>query len=490
MSRKKPPKGRAFGPRMISSQLRSALTYVLITTAALCLLNFYTASTLRHLAFSAQETSMFAKIQLVSTAMGNLEEYTADAIARQMQAMGQSGMTRVVITDRQGLPLYDRGQENEERHDLSKPVAQALENRDVLHCRYTAGIVESSAAMPVYNNNGEMVGAVCMLHQDVEQGAMIEALQTNILRISIVTEVIVILLALAFAFTYSRRMRRILLSIRTVRQGDYSYRIVERGRDEAAELAREFNDLTSRLQESEERRRQFVSNASHELKTPLASIKLLADSILQNEMDGDTIREFLEDIGDEADRLTRLSQKLLELTKIDSQTEMEQEIVSVRDVAVRVVRMLEPIARQQEITIETDLADGCTVMTAEDDLYQILFNLAENGIKYNVPKGWLKVSASHTADSVIITVADSGVGIPTDAMEHVFERFYRVDKARSRAAGGVGLGLSIVHDMVERNDGSVRVSKGQPSGTVFTVTFPLLELDENDSCRNNKNVVS
>ena len=254
--------------------------------------------------------------------------------------------------------------------------------------------------------------------------------------------------------------------------GDYSARLPERGRDEVAQLGVAFNELAQRLNQSEEVRKQFVSNASHELKTPLASIKLLSDSILQNDMDRATTREFVADIGSEADRLTRLSAKLLELTRLDTRPVETRELSPVQAVADRVLRMLTPLARKQEIRLELRCGEDCAVLAAPDDLYQILFNLVENGIKYNTPGGSVTLSAAVAADSVIISVEDTGMGIPDSEKPHIFERFYRVDKARSRKAGGAGLGLSIVWDMVIRNDGSVTVTDRPGGGSCFRLSFP------------------
>lgn len=224
--------------------------------------------------------------------------------------------------------------------------------------------------------------------------------------------------------------------------------------------------------------KQFVSDASHELKTPLASIKLLADSVLQNSMDPETEHEFIGDIAREADRLGRLSQKLLMLTKLDSQPVEEREILDAAPVAEKVLRMLRPLAALRAITVEQTITPGCTLMTVEDDLYQIVFNLVENAIKYNRDGGSVLLTLGREGEDVVLTVADRGVGIPADSMAHIFERFYRVDKARSRAAGGAGLGLSIVHDMVERNFGTITAAAREGGGTVFTVRFPLFETEE------------
>ena len=269
---------------------------------------------------------------------------------------------------------------------------------------------------------------------------------------------------------------------RLIREGDYSHKMQIRGHDELAVLSSEFNELTDRLQSSEARRRQFVSDASHELKTPLTTIKLLSDSILQNKMDADTVLEFVGDIGNEANRLTRMSQKLLSLTKMDAVTEEGREIADIYETAQKVLRMLAPVASLHEITITNHTIPGATVLMIEDDLYQILFNLVENGIKYNRPGGRLDVGLIRREDDWILTVEDTGVGIPEEAMEHIFERFYRVDKARSRQAGGSGLGLSIVHDMVLRNMGTVSVAQRPEGGSCFTVVFPTFDLEEDVPC--------
>ena len=251
------------------------------------------------------------------------------------------------------------------------------------------------------------------------------------------------------------------------------------GNDELAFLAREFNDLTSRLQTSENKRRQFVSDASHELKTPLASIKLLSDSILQNDMDMDTVCEFVGDIGEEAERLIRMTEKLLDLTRGEHTNEEEsREIIYMAPSVEKVVHMLSPLADSSGVTIHTALSEDATILIREDDLYRIVYNLVENGIKYNVPGGSVTITLSQNEDSGIVSIADTGISIPEEALGKVFERFFRVDKARSRATGGSGLGLSIVRSMVERNEGRITVTSKQGVGSTFTVEFPAFYLEE------------
>ena len=286
--------------------------------------------------------------------------------------------------------------------------------------------------------------------------------------------------SLAFATSFSRRLRQIMTSMRIIQQGNYTHKVALGGHDELTFLGDEFNDLTERLQTSEQKRHRFVSDASHELKTPLASIKLLTDSILQNDMDLDTVREFVGDIGDEADRLNRTTAKLLALTRIDGQESQECEIINMAPTVERVIRMLSAIAAKNGITIESDLTQDCPVLILEDDLYQIAFNLVENGIKYNVPGGKLSVKLLRQEDNALLQVSDTGMGIPEDALGHIFERFFRVDKSRSRQSGGSGLGLAIVRAIVQRNRGDILVDSVLGKGSTFTVSFPVFDTEEVD----------
>jgi signal transduction histidine kinase len=198
-------------------------------------------------------------------------------------------------------------------------------------------------------------------------------------------------------------------------------------------------------------------------------------------MDMSTVHEFVEDIGNEADRLNRMTQKLLSLSRIETQQDGDCEIVYMTPTIERVVRMLRGIAAQNDIAIELQLEGDCPVLVLEDDLYQIIFNLVENGIKYNTPGGKLTITLLQEDDNAILRVTDTGVGIPEHAISHIFERFYRVDKARSRKSGGSGLGLAIVRNMVERNQGTIHVESKENVGSVFTLTFPAFDTGKEES---------
>lgn len=470
-------------PHLSRTQFKYAVTYVLITSVILIFLNLYASSTMRSIIFRSKKTALEDKVRFASSALSELNALNAESVSQALGQMQMLDATRILVTNEFGQVIYDTlGSNSTLGHYAILPeIISALEGNDVFYSYYTAGVLESRSASPVMQTD-RLTGCVYLMEYDTDQGGLIAALQNNILWISLVLEVAVILFSLVFSEVFSRKMREIFKSVRIIREGDYSHKMQIRGHDELAVLSSEFNELTDRLQSSEARRRQFVSDASHELKTPLTTIKLLSDSILQNKMDADTVLEFVGDIGNEANRLTRMSQKLLSLTKMDSVTEEGREIADIYETAQKVLRMLAPVASLHEITITNHTIPGATVLMIEDDLYQILFNLVENGIKYNRPGGRLDVGLIRREDDWILTVEDTGVGIPEEAMEHIFERFYRVDKARSRQAGGSGLGLSIVHDMVLRNMGTVSVAQRPEGGSCFTVVFPTFDLEEDVPC--------
>lgn len=469
--------------RYSSHQLQYAAVYIVITFVVLLFLNIYSSGTSQKIFYQNKKTTMIEKCNLAAAEIANLEVLNSTTVTNAVSQMGNLRVTRLIITDLEGVAMYDsmNTESNVNAYVLLPEVVQAMSGKgyDVFSWRYANGAMQSHAAVPVFSH-GTMVGCAYMMEYDVDQGALINSLHGNILAITLVLELVVIIFSFAFAVAFNRRIRKIMTSMRIIRSGDYSHKVNMGGQDELTALGEEFNDLTDKLQTSENIRRQFVSDASHELKTPLASIKLLTDSILQNDMDMDTVREFVGDIGNEAERLNRMSQKLLSLNRIETLEDSELEIIHIAPTIERVVHMLSGIAQSGNIHIHLDISCDSQVLILEDDLYQIAFNLIENGIKYNSPGGKLTVRLYQENDNAVMQVIDTGVGIPEDAIDHIFERFYRVDKARSRKSGGSGLGLAIVKSLVERNQGEISVSSIPGIGTTFTVEFPLFETGEED----------
>ena len=472
-------------PLFSSLQVKYAMSYLAIFAVVLVLLNTYPVIASQDLLFTSKRDSLKSQTAVMASALMELETLSADQVARVMNMLDSMGLDRILVTDPAGLVLYDStraqteegengetGEESEYRYALYREVVSALNMNDAFYSRFAGDRFISTAASPIVYR-GVVIGAIYILEVDEAQGALLLSLQQNLRTISLVIAVVTLVMSALFSKVLTARIAALLRAIRIVGEGEYGHRLQPVGRDEMAQLAEEFNHLTDRLQTTEEVRRRFVSDASHELKTPLASIRLLADSILQNDqMDPEVVRDFVTDIGAEADRLARITEHLLALTRLDSLPAGKTQAVDVARVTQHAVSMLAPVADAAGVTVEQDLKPDCLIRCTEDELYQICYNLIENAVKYNFAGGKVFVSVYRDRDQILLEVGDTGIGIPEEDLPKVFNRFYRVDKARSRAAGGTGLGLSIVRDTVRRHGGWVTARPRNPEGSLFTVGFP------------------
>ena len=452
------------------------MTYFLAIAALLLLMNTFFLTVIRDMIFTYKQQFVLSQATMITS---NLEEaydiLTVEGVSKVMEVLDVARLTHIVITDAEGNILYgSAGGDLQEDFPIGLAI-RALEGYDVFYTRFSGGAFSSSVLAPVMSR-GQAIGAVFVHDLDEEQGAMLLDMQSTIRFISIIVAGFSIAMAVFLIWSVMRRITSILKAIESVREGEYSYRVSIKGSDELALLGDEFNSLTNRLRETDEVRRRFVANASHELKTPLASIRLLSDSILQNEdIERGTVQEFIGDIGMEAERLSRTTEKLMSLTKLDSKIPVEKTCVDMRDAVIATLRMLRPLADSRGLSLDSELSGGCFVIATEDSIHQVIFNLVENAIKYNKPDGTVSVRLEIDDEEVVLTVDDTGVGVPDADLPHIFDRFYRVDKARSREAGGSGLGLAIVRDTVNEHGGELTATQRAGGGMRFMVRFALYD---------------
>lgn len=457
-----------------SLQVKFGLSYILIIAAVLLLLNTYPLRVSQDLVFRSKEATLESSVSVMVYSLSGLDHLTEENVAQAMAVVEETGMSRILVTDDTGRVLYDTRETGSAvgEYAFYTEIVQALLGSDVFTSTYQNGAFRSRASSPVLYQS-QVIGAVYAYEYDTEQAALLEGLQANLLRLSAVIGVAVLVLSVVLSRVLTRKIGQLLTAIRQVREGAYSHRAEIAGHDEIAQIGQEFNSLTDRLQTTENARRRFVSDASHELKTPLAAIRLLSDSILQTEhMDPATTREFVADIGAEAERLSRITEDLLRLTRLDSGVLEKPVEVEVLPVLEQVMRMMSLVAQEKQVELTYTAEPGCTVLATPDELHQVIYNLTDNAVKYTGAGGAVQVALSRREENVILTVADNGTGIPEEDLPRIFERFYRVDKARSRAAGGTGLGLSIVSDTVKRRGGTVEAANRPEGGSVFTVRWP------------------
>ena len=267
----------------------------------------------------------------------------------------------------------------------------------------------------------------------------------QLLSVFAVIAVAALIVALFLSQVLTNPITAVSRTMRKMGKGDLSVRVPVRGSGELRELAENYNTMAAQLESLDKTRNQFVSNASHELKTPLATMKIMLETMMyQPDMPAELRAEFMQDINHEIDRLTGIITDLLVLTRLDSQEEMKRGAV-----------------------------EGLSMYGDRIKLNQILYNLMDNAIKYTPEEGTVHVSLKEEDGNLVWRVRDNGIGIPPEDQEHIFERFYRVDKARSRETGGTGLGLSIVRQMVKMHDGTISVQSEAGKGSEFIVIFPL-----------------
>ncbi len=461
-------------------QLKISASYLAMLLAVMVLMNTYPLLVSEDLVFQSKRNTLLSGAAALNAAVSGLDELTEENVRQALTGVDVAGISRAIISDPYGKVLYDTRETGSAagRYVFYNELVEALRGSIALYSEYKEGAFHSSAAQPVVYRN-QIIGGIYVYEYDTQQASLLENLSSTLMSISIGIAALVVMLSMFFSRQLTRRLGSLQAAIRGVREGAYNRRAVLSGHDEFTQIAGEFNDLVDRLQETESARRQFVSDASHELRTPLAAIRLLTDSILQNEnMEGETLREFVSDIGQEAERLSRITEDLLRLTRLDSGVAEAPVRVEVEPVMERAGRMLRPVAQEKGVDLLTICDSGAAVIATAGELHQIIYNLGENAIKYNRRGGFVRIRAEAGEDATVITVEDNGIGIPPEDLPNVFKRFYRVDKARSRAAGGTGLGLSIVSDTVIRRGGSIWAENVATGGSRFTVTLPSLEQGE------------
>jgi two-component system, OmpR family, heavy metal sensor histidine kinase CusS len=256
--------------------------------------------------------------------------------------------------------------------------------------------------------------------------------------------------------------------------GDLTQRIHYQGSadDELARLAKMFDEMLDSLQANFEQQKRFTADASHELRTPLTTLKGRLQVALSQPRTNETYVDTLQAIQLEVDRLIRLSTDLLLLSRLEQHhQDLSFELVDLSDFLVAIAAQIKPLADLKNLKFVTHIAADLRIRACPDHLIRLFLNLLDNAVKYTPDQGLVSLEAEARNGAVVVSVSDSGIGISEDHLPHLFERFYRVEKSRSRSMGGTGLGLAIAQEIVHRHHGAIWVDSQPSSGTTFTVRF-------------------
>ena len=360
------------------------------------------------------------------------------------------------------------------RDTLEKVYASCFKGEDAY--QYDSDSQKLILAVPVKSPDVKQVqGAMMIMASSSEVTATIHELeQKGILIIGIIV-VLAIFLGYILSTILVKPFARVTKAIEDLTDGYQNEEISVPDYTETALITDAFNKMLSRMKTLDESRQEFVSNVSHELKTPLTSMKVLADSLVgQQGVPEELYQEFMSDITAEIDRENKIITDLLSLVKMDKKAaDVNITHMDINQLLEDILKRLRPIADRRNIDLILDCFRPVDADVDEVKFTLAVSNLVENGIKYNVDDGWVRVSLDADHKYFYITVADSGMGIPEDSIERIFERFYRVDKSHSKEIGGTGLGLAITKSSVAMHHGTIKVFSKEGEGTTFSVRIPL-----------------
>lgn len=454
-----------------------AAAFFLITAAVLMATNLFILHTLELSYLNARESTHLANANIIALAGRDdilHQDRSAFYLARDF---GEQIKARVLILDTAGRVIVDSFDESWlAGRVLRYPEVTAALKGTSDSGLYSIGNRETvmNVAVPVLRNKTEVIGAVMLIVNVDDVYQTLAEIRTQMIGVSLLSGLLAAVLSLVLAQFLSRPLNALTQAVRHMERGDLTQRVAINSRDELGDLGQAFNSMAAQLETVDRARREFIANASHELRSPLASIKALAQSLADgDERDPAVYREYLRDIDSEMDRLNRLVNDLLHLARLEEQESPPQFTnCDISELADHVAVIMDSLARSRGVAIAKQVADRLEWTLDRDLVVRILFNLVDNAIRHTPAGGRVTIEARTADNQLLLCVRDSGEGIPEEELPFIFDRFYRVDKARSRATGGTGLGLSIVRQAVHRLGGTIEVHSTPGHGTAFAIRIP------------------
>lgn len=406
--------------------------------------------------------------------MHYMESPDSKVISGKLNLLGNFYLGRILVIDQNFRIVKDTFDLDEGKTVISPDVIECFQGKSVTSYNEKNGYLQMT--VPVKSSGSKEIQGVMLISiSSSEISATIEMLRKNEAIILGLLVILVLLIGYLLSGFLVKPFSKVTKSIEALTDGYQNDEIEVLDYTETELITDAFNKVLNRMKILDESRQEFVSNVSHELKTPLTSMKVLADSLVgQENVPVELYQEFMQDITNEIDRENKIITDLLSLVKMDkTSTDLNIQRMNMNDLLETILKRLRPIADKRKIDL---ILDSFRLVEAEVDEVKFtlaISNLVENGIKYNVDEGWVRVSLDADHKYFYVTVSDSGMGIPEDSLERIFERFYRVDKSHSREIGGTGLGLAITKNAVVMHHGAIRVSSKEGEGTTFSIRIPL-----------------
>ena len=398
---------------------------------------------------------------------------TSEVIRTELTQLSSIYNGRILVVDDELRIVEDTYNLEKGKIIISKDIIKCLKGEGNSHYDKKNHYIEVTT--PILEEDGKVSGVMLVSVSTDTIAATMDMLRVKSNIAGGIIGIVVLVLAVILGAVMMRPFGRITRSIEAVTEGYEDHYLKENTYAETMKISEAFNKMLGRLKVLDESRQEFVSNVSHELKTPLTSMKVLADSLLsQQDVPVEIYQEFMTDMSEEIERENKIINDLLSLVRMDkTASAMNIKSENTNELVERILKRLRPIAAKSNIELVYESFRPVTAEVDEVKLTLAISNLVENAIKYNHENGWVHVSLNADHRYFYIEVADSGIGIPEESKEHIFERFYRVDKSHSREIGGTGLGLSIARSAVVMHRGAIKVFSQVGEGTTFTVRIPI-----------------
>ena len=403
-----------------------------------------------------------------------LNDSSSQIVNSKLELLSNIYSGRIILVDRDFRVVKDTYGADEGKTLISPLVVKCFQGKKPERFDSKNQILQM--AVPIVSPDvKQLQGAMLVTVSTSEIAATIDALEQR--EVLIIGSIIVLSIFLGYILStiLVKPFARVTKAIEDLTDGYQNEDISVPDYTETALITDAFNKMLGRMKVLDESRQEFVSNVSHELKTPMTSMKVLADSLVGQEgVPEELYQEFLSDITAEIDRENKIISDLLTLVKMDKKADnVNISHMDINRLLEDILKRLRPIADMRNIDLILDCFRPVEADVDEVKFTLAVSNLVENGIKYNVDEGWVRVYLDADHKYFYVTVADSGMGIPEESIERIFERFYRVDKSHSKEIGGTGLGLAITRSTIAMHHGTIKVFSKEGEGTTFSVRIPL-----------------
>ena len=464
--------------KFISVRWKLVSTYLLLIFVTLIIINVFISKTILNIYIQQKQNDTFTKANIISNrtryqlASDRMnEEWVKKAINEYSKEING----RIIIVDKNNIVKGDSNNlfiGDTFKHDEIQKALNGENSRRVYNFRDTGRVMYVS--VPVILND-EIVG-VTLISVSIDNIYLeVKHISRKVALISGISMLVTAIIAFFFSDAIFKPLGQLKNAINKVAQGHLEEKVNIDSNDEFKEVAEAFNIMILKLDQVDTQRKDFVANVSHELRTPLTSIKILSESLISGEdFNVDVYKEFLTDIDSEVDRLNNIITDLLTLVDLDKEKlTLDLKITYMNFLLERIYLRLKPLAEKKSIDLELVLNEKIQLKVDNEKIQQAIINIIDNAIKYTQTGGKVKLKLYNEGKYAIIEIKDNGIGIPEENIQNIFERFYRVDKARSRDTGGTGLGLSIAWQIVSLHQGTIEVESKVGVGSTFYIKLPI-----------------